>query len=170
MSEPGRIIEHDWRASMIRTEHHLWGDMDIWDVTAPALTWREPDGTLIRPDRHHVTDFGTIPPRVAGMHGFARHRPEYIFHDAGYAHEGLWFSDDNGATWAYRQLAREWIDSLLYRLLNADTYWLWQLGRINHTHHLRHAWANRIIYGAVVTIGLASWERWRAAGKDQFRQ
>ena len=83
----------------------LW-KVDIWEYTrtegAPltyvcpeGIRWggRElPKGTLMQPDNHFVTDFGSIPPPLEALPSFSRTRflCSYLLHDSGYKLMGLW--------------------------------------------------------------------------------
>ncbi len=108
-------------------ESKRWGwlwRVDTWQYCADAkapLTYCQPDGTMIRPDRHFYLDFGSIPPPLAAFPTLSRTRflGPYIFHDSGYRFGGLWIKTSWEEEWTFAEYTRDAADDLLRRQIRA---------------------------------------------------
>jgi len=102
----------------------LW-KVDIWEYfTNPGypLTHIQPDGTRTQPDRHFITDFGSIPPPLMSFPSFSRTRfiHAYLMHDSGYKHGWLWTMKPGTVAYVFTLYTKAQMDDLLLMWLGAE--------------------------------------------------
>jgi hypothetical protein len=80
------------------------------------------DGTrLIQPDRHFVTDMGSVPLMLQPLIPKDRFLLSYIFHDSCYKHHGYWArSKHDGARWGFVPCQREDADLMLREMAHSE--------------------------------------------------
>lgn len=84
-----------------------------------SLTLVLDDGTMVRPDCHFKTDQMSSPRFSRFFWDKDRFITPY-FHDSGYVHKGLWFSNDCGNTWKFRPMTRKEVDLALFNWLKYE--------------------------------------------------
>ena len=88
------------------------------------LTFNHPEKCLIRPDAHFTTDMGSVPKKLQGLIPwlFAKDLwlKDYILHDSGYAHGGLWFAKRDKEIFTFCKLRRSVVDNLLALSIKAS--------------------------------------------------
>ena len=106
----------------------LW-KVDIWEYfadTMKPLTYvcppgivlggiHLPEGTQLQPDRHFITDFGSIPPPLMALPSFSRTRfiHSYLSHDSGYKIGGVYILYPQETLFHFMPLSKEDMDNLL---------------------------------------------------------
>jgi len=109
-----------------RSRVFRWRTKELFDFQLDAqnpVIWVRPDGTWIMPDRHFVTDGGSLPPFIEWVSGITRekHKPAFYFHDSGAKHGGFWVSTDGGNTWRFVVMTRRQVDAVLQEILEYMT-------------------------------------------------
>ncbi len=108
-------------------KHWLWWRVPLWEFTNDPddpLTYRDGDGTDYQPDRHYLTDGGSIPPPLWGLgvlqlSPWAFPRP-YSFHDCGFQYGGLYVRRPAGIAFVFERMTRQALNALLCRMIRAD--------------------------------------------------
>jgi len=87
-------------------------------------TFHHPDGYLVRPDKHFITDMGSVPKILQGLIPVLFSKDlwlgDYCMHDAGYKHGGLWFAKRNITTFIFCKMKRGVVDELLDLTIHAS--------------------------------------------------
>ena len=75
-----------------------------------------------QPDRHFLTDMGSIPRIVQGLPGLGKDDRlcSYLLHDSAYVHGGLWRSPCTTFGYSFHALTKAEADRLLYYMLRAE--------------------------------------------------
>lgn len=138
-----------WLPKWMQTPKAVW-EFKL-DAGAP-LTFVLPDGTEIEPDKHFLTDLGSIPTPVQVW------IPKddclaYMLHDSGYRDGGLWVREP-GQTWEFRHMGRDEVDTLLWRFYMAQ----WWADPDTNPCYAAKA---RAIYAAVRAVSWVPWARYR---------
>lgn len=107
------------------------------------LTYISADGTAYQPDRHFLTDMGSVPRTAQLLIPKDRFRGFYL-HDSAYRHKGLWIKLPTEKHFYFVRMSRREADDLLYEMCLADPEPAW------------HATA-RAIWLAVRAGGWAGW-------------
>lgn len=138
-----------YEAPKLRDERYLFFfSKTIYEFTlkpdAP-LTFHHPDGSRIQPDRHEMeTDLGSIPLTAQIFIPKDRFLLSFFFHDSGYKHHGLWFSQPGQEVFTFR-LCTQWeIDNLLWRMVGAEG---------------GNAFQRQSIYRSVRLLGEIAWNK-----------
>jgi len=88
------------------------------------LTFHHPDGYLVRPDNHFVTDMGSVPKKLQGLVPWLFAKDlwlrDYILHDSGYKHGGLWFAKHDVTIYIFCKMPRSRVDELLDLTIHAS--------------------------------------------------
>jgi len=119
---------------------------DFCNDERDPLTWSDGNGIMIRPDRHFVTDMGSVPLTLQFIAPgyFAKDRwiRSFILHDSAFLHGGHWFAVKGG--WEFRELTMKQANKYLQQMVISE-------GGSKVT-----AW---LIYAGVQIGGRASWKR-----------
>lgn len=95
----------------------------INDLSDP-LTFHHPDGYLVRPDHHFITDMGSVPKKLQGLAPWLFSKDlwlkAYILHDSGYSHGGLWFAKRDVTHFVFCKMPRSRVDDLLSLTIKAS--------------------------------------------------
>ena len=131
----------------------------VWEFTNDAddpLTIHCRGGWLLRPDRHFLTDGGSIPRILRWVYDAWCFVRAFLFHDSGYESRGVWVAHELAREqWAFRHMTRQALDLLLRRLVPLDGGSLWDA---------------RIIYRAVRMFGWLAWARRARDSADKRRK
>ncbi len=91
------------------------------DSKAP-LIFEDKDGNWWMPDRHFFTDWGSIPITLQWLIPKDTYLG-YLFHDSGYKHHGLWFSEAGYQKFCFKKLTMTQANELLYDMMLAQGAW-----------------------------------------------
>jgi len=100
------------------------------------------DGLCVQPDRHEVTDMGSIPRPLQPLAPKDRYLLAYILHDSAYHKKGLYFAETMNGPFQFAAVTRRYADGLLYEAIRAEGGASWR------------AWA---IYSTVRLFGSLAW-------------
>ena len=89
------------------------------------LTYRDGHGYDWQPDRHFLTDRGSIPACVAWLPGYSRNRLAFLFHDSAYNQvdghgHGLYSRLDGAAHYLFQPMTRARADGMMREMLVAE--------------------------------------------------
>lgn len=130
-----------------RYQKRLWGllqpkaiiKVELAEKPEERLFYVAEDGTWYQPNRSYESDWGSIPPALQPIIPKDRYLG-FLFHDSGYMEEGLWVSNDKGATWTFKRMSQKEVDALLKEM-------------VKHDPAPGPAWHKRIIYRMVRLFG-----------------
>ena len=87
-------------------------------------TYHHPCGYSVRPDRHFVTDMGSIPKILQGLIPVLFSKDlwlgDFCLHDSGYKHGGLWFAKHDPLVFTFSKMARSAVDEMLDITIHAS--------------------------------------------------
>ena len=92
------------------------------DPQAP-LTFSRQVGLYIRPDRHGLTDLGTIPEQVEAIISRSRFEASFIMHDSACRERGLYFSSTFDGPYVFCAISSDDAHRLLRRCIVAEGGW-----------------------------------------------
>lgn len=92
------------------------------DDFAP-LTYMRYNGELVRPDRHFVTDKGSIPVCLRWLIPSDTYERPYLFHDSAYLHHGLWFQSPFGHEFIFKPMSMDEANRLLSEMMDSEGAW-----------------------------------------------
>ena len=87
-------------------------------------TYHHPDGYLVRPDNHFITDMGSVPKILQGLLPILFSKDlwlgDYCMHDSGYKHGGLWFAKHDVTVFIFCKMPRSRVDEMLDITIHAS--------------------------------------------------
>lgn len=83
------------------------------------LMFIHPDGRIFQPDRHFLTDMGSVPRILQGVVPKDRFIGFYL-HDSAYRFKGLWVSNNGGMSFRFEEMLRVEVDELLRIMIKYD--------------------------------------------------
>jgi len=90
------------------------------DFTDPLTLVDTVNGSRIQPDRHAVTDMGSIPTWLQPIIGKDRFLITWLLHDSGYQHGGLYISAGAGKPYEFCPMTRLELDQVMLVGLEAE--------------------------------------------------
>ena len=109
-----RRVFPPWR---VRTEYEF-----TLDPNNPLTFHATPD-CYIQPDRHGVTDMGSIPEAVQPLCPKDAYLASFILHDSGCREHGLYFAEEYNGPYEYRPIDSARVHELLRRCIQAEGGW-----------------------------------------------
>jgi hypothetical protein len=101
---------------------HVYGKM-MYEFTlnqADPLTWRAPDGTFYQPDRHFLSDQGSIPRPIQRWIPKDQFPRSFYMHDSMCEHEGAYGSATADGEFLFTRMSREAVDAALRSMVRAE--------------------------------------------------
>lgn len=89
------------------------------DADAP-LTYHHADGCYIQPDRHGITDMGSIPEPLQAVFPKDRFLDSYILHDSACREHGLYFSSTPAGPYVFAPMDSRRVHRLLRECILAE--------------------------------------------------
>ena len=132
-------------------------DPALYDVTLdddwPLTLLCEDTGWRYQPDRHEVTDMGSIPRILQSIIPKDRFLLTWLTHDSGYQKGGLYVSTSKGEPFVFVSMPRARIDALMLEGIVAEGC-LW--------------WERQMVYRGVRLGGWVAWNRKRRLNPEQM--
>jgi hypothetical protein len=92
------------------------------DIHKP-LTFQRANGELIRPDRHYLTDKGSVPVCLRWLVPHDTYERSFLLHDSAFLHHGHYVKSPLGGDFVFRTLTMDQANSLLAEMMDAEGAW-----------------------------------------------
>ena len=154
-----------YRTDLDHYEERIWplSPISIYRFCLDAdnpLTYQDAAGADWQPDRHYLTDWGSIPNCLA-WHLSRTEALGFLLHDSAYSHRGLWRRRPGDSAFTFCRLERDEVDRQL-----RDSY-LAQWHHGGRVQRLRARGRAAEIYAGVWAGG---WYAWRRAQPARLRR